>query len=507
MRGDDVSLGALKFNYSSKPTYVPVPFEPGPGDDAWLQLESMRWERGESEEDNKDLMRKRLKLLRKMIKTSETLSRLWEEEMSRLGPRGVVMSAGGQEQLTNAFASLQVLRNVTGSTLPVAICHFGDEISEKSKRFIQERVKKVEFVDMAAFPFAGYHLPVFEGYSGPRSREDGYMTKLLALRAAPFKEIVYIDVDSFPLDDPEKLFKEDGYKKTGNIFWPDLWRGKTELFEMLGIEKESPWYKTGDLGSWRDRVGKHFDMNKGEWDAKAISKEALPASQTEAGQLVLDRERHWDVLEYLLFINLHHNITYNAPGVLGDKDTFRAAFGLAGKSKDFNQVTIGPLAGMFDFEKHGIYGEKPRFKTLGQVQLHPNGKMFFHHKTIEKLPATGDPGYRVWPIDLVTTPLSDEQARNMIYGGSEFQSLGKGWLQWGFLDYDVSYYICGFNCTCSLDHMDAVDKICSGRTEPQKEVFDFAFPVTAVKVPPGHEAHKASSMLRAALDLLPEGGI
>jgi hypothetical protein len=55
--------------------------------------------------------------------------------------------------------------------------------------------------------------------------------------------------------------------------------------------------------------------------------------------------------------------------------------------------------------------------------------------------------------------------------------------------------------------MHKIDKICTGRTEQQKNLFDFAFPVTAVKVPDGHPARKGSAALARAYDLLPPEGI
>ena len=486
--------------------YNPIEFRSSPNDTEWHQLEAMRWERSEDSEESTKLLMKRKNLLLRMIKNSARLRTLWEEELSQLAPRGVVMSAGTQEQLTNAFASMFVLRNVTESFLPIALCHYG-EASEESQAFIKQHIKKVQFIDMSEFPYPEYHLEVFDGHPRPRSREDGYMVKILALRAAPFKEIVFVDVDSFPLEDPNKLFRLSQYVDHGSVFWPDVWRGKTELYEFFDIAKDSPWYKDGDIAEWRERVGKHYDVEEGTWDVDGLNTEPVTENQAEAGQLLFNREKHWDVLEILLLLNMHHNITYHVPGTLGDKDTFRVAFALAGKVREYYQVPIGPLFGMVDFEKHGVPDNKPRYRTLGNVQLHPKGHMVFHHKTVEKLPATGDPGYRVCPIDLVTTPLSEEQGTNMMFGGSEWRSLDKGWFQWGFLEYDIKYFVCGFNCTCSLSEMHKVDKICTGRTEQQKNLFDFAFPVTAVKVPEGHPARKGSAALALAYDLLPPEGI
>ncbi len=487
--------------------FTPVKFICGEHDKSWDELASIRWERSDDWDENVGIMKRRLALLQKMISSSDTLKRHWKKELSTLRDRGIVMSAGGQEQLTNAYASLMVLRQVTQSMLPVVLCHYGDEIPEESKNWLTQRISRLEFLDLADFPFADYHLPVFDGHARPRSRDDGYMIKLLALRAAPFKEVIYIDVDSFPLDNPEILFSDRHYRKKGSMFWPDLWRGKTGIFDLFEMPEASPWYPDGGLPKWRDNVGKFYDENTGKWDTKQLNNHPVPVQQTEAGQLVLNRERHWDVLEYLLFINMHHNITYHISNMLGDKDTFPAAFGLAGKPGDFYQVTIGPLAALVDFERHGRMGENPRYKTLGQIQLHPKGYMMFHHKTIEKLPAKGDAGYRRWPIEIVTAPMSDMQGGNMLFGGSEFQSLGKGWLNWGFTSYDLKYFVCGFNCSCAVRQMHLVDEVCTGRTSEMKEIFEYAFPVTGVKLPEGELAHRASAKLGEALDTLPLEGL
>lgn len=57
---------------------------------------------------------------------------------------------------------------------------------------------------------------------------------------------------------------------------------------------------------------------------------------TESGQVVLDRGRHADVLEWLWFLNSHPRLT--SQQLQGDKDTFPMAFGLAGKGTQFQQV-------------------------------------------------------------------------------------------------------------------------------------------------------------------------
>ena len=48
------------------------------------------------------------------------------------------------------------------------------------------------------------------------------------------------------------------------------------------------------------------------------------------------RNMHADALEWLWFVNSHAEVVYKL--MYGDKDTFRLAFALAGKSDYFEQV-------------------------------------------------------------------------------------------------------------------------------------------------------------------------
>ena len=48
------------------------------------------------------------------------------------------------------------------------------------------------------------------------------------------------------------------------------------------------------------------------------------------------RVRHADVLEWVWFLNSHQDPVYG--WMCGDKDTYRLAFALAGKTEDFSLV-------------------------------------------------------------------------------------------------------------------------------------------------------------------------
>jgi hypothetical protein len=68
--------------------------------------------------------------------------------------------------------------------------------------------------------------------------------------------------------------------------------------------------------------------------------------QAESGQIYLNRTKHWLALEYALFLNTHDSLTYKHS--MGDKDTFRAAFALAGAHEDYWQCPFPPSLPLHD---------------------------------------------------------------------------------------------------------------------------------------------------------------
>lgn len=125
-------------------------------------------------------------------------------------------------------------------------------------------------------------------------------------------QVLYLDSDNLPLFNPDVLFNEQDYKLHGSMFWPDIYCGSPRLHELLGMP-------------------------------------ASDAAQTESGQYIFDRERHWMVLEWLLWLNTRDEIVYSE--AYGDKDTFKAAFFLANRLEEFYQVPHPLGLGLYDVSK------------------------------------------------------------------------------------------------------------------------------------------------------------
>eukprot|EP00878_Enallax_costatus_P044577 GHUV01053248.1.p1 GENE.GHUV01053248.1~~GHUV01053248.1.p1 ORF type:complete len:225 (+),score=48.90 GHUV01053248.1:200-874(+) len=84
----------------------------------------------------------------------------------------------------------------------------------------------------------------------------------------------------------------------------------------------------------------------------------------ESGQILFDRLKHADVLEYIWLLNSHHEWVYKH--MHGDKDTYLLAFSMAGKLKQFKQVQTYMRDAMTD-----QHGHKHRYHHLGGAQSVP----------------------------------------------------------------------------------------------------------------------------------------
>jgi hypothetical protein len=146
------------------------------------------------------------------------------------------------------------------------------------------------------------------------------------------------------------MFELEEYRRAGSAFWPDRWCRPVELLRLLG----RPGGEHGGAGA----------------QPGAAAAAAAPP-QAESGQFLFDRRRHADVLEWLLFLNAHDEFTYRYAH--GDKDTYRAAFGLASKAADYWQVaqplSLALAPGLLLFTPRGF------------IQHHPNGSLAFVHRT------------------------------------------------------------------------------------------------------------------------------
>jgi alpha 1,2-mannosyltransferase len=128
-----------------------------------------------------------------------------------------------------------------------------------------------------------------------RKRPDAQRTqwhiKATALIESSFQQILYLDSDNMPavsLDGPDSVFEAPGFQRLGAMFWPDYWKtvAHNPVWQIIGVQCRDEW-------------------------------------EQEAGQMLIDKAKHLDVLRLTEYMLLRYKTWFVLSD--GDKDLFRFA--------------------------------------------------------------------------------------------------------------------------------------------------------------------------------------
>lgn len=183
-----------------------------------------------------------------------------------------------------AWVMLHELRR-HGCTLPVTFCHLGPFEWDP---LLTELVKPlgVDVIDLRAWdatPAGGMRIM------------NGWETKIAAILAAPYEEVLFLDADNIPIRDPAPLFDHRDYRETGAAFWPDVPPSRGDHKEWL---PEVVWRNAGM--DYRHEV------------------------DFETGQILVDKSKCWNELQLARHLNEHSDYWYDQ--IFGDKSTFHLAW-------------------------------------------------------------------------------------------------------------------------------------------------------------------------------------
>ncbi|WIA38847.1 hypothetical protein OEZ86_002124 [Tetradesmus obliquus] len=285
----------------------------------------------------------------------EAFQRYKEKQLQRFSQqgnqRGVLIVAGGRDMFANAAVSIMMLRRHLRSSLPVEIVHYGESELSKEVLPILQELNSSSSSEAAAKGWASGPVFVTDALqAAPLSQLAAHHKPLKEIRSFPakvyaltyatrFQQVLLMDADSMPLIDPAILFDVPSFKQHGDLFWSDFWWNawvNSTIYNILGGMQRPPWENKPDF------------------------------RLVDSGQILFDRMRHAEVLEYLWLLNSHHEWVYKH--MHGDKDTFLLAFAMAGRLRDFKQVPCFVRDALTD-----VPGHKHRYHHLGMVQSLPPG--------------------------------------------------------------------------------------------------------------------------------------
>lgn len=262
--------------------------------------------------------------------------------------RGIVMSAGDQESFDRVLTNVRILRT-HGSKLPVEIYHFRSEKSEL--HLAREKVKELESMNAKFIEL--------KGLEREESQWKGFQIKATAMQRCTFDQILWLDSDSYSLRDPEYLFDSPQFKERGVMLWPDYTKSHPQqpVWRLLG-------------------------------------QPCRPEFEAESGQVLIDRQRHQDVLFLVEYFAMNWKNFYGFMG--GDRESFRIAclaLGVkwAGPGRMMAMAGVdspGHPGGHWGLEIAGIDLEGPPENAHRgghtMLQADPEGRWLFAHANLLK---------------------------------------------------------------------------------------------------------------------------
>lgn len=164
----------------------------------------------------------------------------------RNGGRGIVLTAG-DAQAEFLMTGIPLLRKL-GCMLPIEVMYLGDEDLDEDNRSQLEALGGVITRDMK---------PMINDNGWKLA---GWAAKPFAILFSSFREIVFIDADSLFFQNPEVLFHEPAYTRTGALFFKDrsvMPESKREWLQQLvpkpiSAQVKSGRFWTGDSGHMQD---------------------------------------------------------------------------------------------------------------------------------------------------------------------------------------------------------------------------------------------------------------
>lgn len=287
------------------------------------------------------------------------------------GTKGVVSTAGGA-YLPVLVISLRMLRR-TGSTLPMEV-------------FLADEDEYEDYICDVVLPSLNARCVVLSRIlvTAPAQIEK-YQFKPFAMLFSSFEEILFLDADAFPLEQPDLLFKGEPFRTKGLVTWPDFWASSVSpiFYEIAGTPVPP------------------MDLRQ----------------STESGEVLLSKRTHAKTLLLATYYNYwgpshYYPLLSQGAAGEGDKETFLAAATAMGEP--FYQVSEsicalghrkpGGMAGsaMAQFNPMQDYALTSKGKSRVRGDDAPAPDVFFIHANFPKFnPATVfDMGHEVKPAFL-----------------------------------------------------------------------------------------------------------
>jgi len=214
--------------------------------------------------------------------------------------------------------NVQQLRDELGCGLPIELWQIERELSLP----MQTKLEESKEILNLSFQYVN-------DYTNDPEHWKGWQIKAFIVKHTKFDEIILCDCDSIFLQNPEIIFSDQNYIKTGTYFFKDWikhepYNGSVEIPERRAfIRKLLPEKRPYFPEEW-NWIYNLPQIVQSMWYYQ------------ESGVVYLNKTLHQDVVETIYDLNDNHKETYKY--LYGDKETFWLAFVMNNKPFYMNEI-------------------------------------------------------------------------------------------------------------------------------------------------------------------------
>lgn len=262
---------------------------------------------------------------------------------SFIDAKGIVITMG-DNQFYSGISTLKVLR-ARGCILPIEVFYLGNNDLSVDRQNQLLALENIKLVDMTPLT---------------KNKLGGWACKPFVILFSSFREVIFIDSDSFFLQPIENVFDEPGYIDNGALFYTDRSIGG-------GRDKENM--------QWiRDLIpGHQEDGNLHILESRNFQGQSSHVQ--ESGVVVIDKHKHFGALLAVCQLNSDKERPTTYKRVYGDKETFWVGFEMAGDQKwIFSPFLPGSLGHVADWKDSDDRNGKYVSKLCSSKILHLDSK-------------------------------------------------------------------------------------------------------------------------------------
>lgn len=290
--------------------------------------------------------------------TAQMLSAMPQQQFKQ--GRSIVTSVYGKEIASGYVLMRELIR--LGVEIPIEIFHRPGEITVEQATILRKpspdtiTVKEIQ--------------GNAKDFTTPYGSKAGWSTKIYALWESEYAENLWLDADSFPIQNPQFLFDDVEYQSKGTVFWRDV----------FSTDRANRYHDAAPM--WRV-----FDVSPNDGEP------------FETGQFLIDKIRCWPQLNLVKHYADNCEIYYNFGG---DAETFRMAWQhwhlRNGGTLQYINYQADPTV-PYGFMPFGPFhkGHANQFRKWGggtvMVQRDRNGTELFNHRNMEKFTLGNNPFY------------------------------------------------------------------------------------------------------------------